>query len=263
MDGVVLAVSRFIWFLLSPERLFFILLLLGVVLLYGRWYKVGRIVIVGLTTFGFLIGVVPIADWVINPLEQRFPIPDLDDNPPQGIIVLSGAENADATLKLGQVVLSESAERLTVFVALARRFQNARLVVSDSSEIIINQNKLGAETARQLFGDMGLMISRVEFENNARNTYENAVYSKKLVQPLKSDRWLLITSAFHMPRAVACFRKQGWDVIPYPVDYRGSRNAFNYKFSPIDSLALLSLGLREWLGLISYKIMGRTEILLP
>jgi len=263
MDEIVLVILRFVWFLLSPERLFFISLLFGVILLYCRWIKVGRIVVAGVTVFGFIISIMPVANWVINPLEQRFPIPDLNGNPPNGIIVLSGAENAAATLKLGQVVLSESAERLIVFVSLARRFPYARLVVSDSSEIVINQNKLGAETARQLFGDMGLELTRVEFEDNARNTYENAVYTKELIQPLISERWLLVTSAFHMPRAVACFRKQGLDVVPYPVDYRGDIEGYSPKFNPLDSLALLSLGLKEWLGLISYWLMGRTEVLFP
>jgi uncharacterized SAM-binding protein YcdF (DUF218 family) len=102
------------------------------------------------------------------------------------------------------------------------------------------------------------------FEDLSRNTYENAVFTHRLIQPATEERWLLMTSAMHMPRAVGSFRKAGWQVVPYPVDYVTPRDGeFKLGFSLLDGLDALSVGVREWLGLVSYWLLDRTDNLFP
>ena len=118
-------------------------------------------------------------------------------------------------------------------------------------------------TAKKLFEELGLPIERVEFEEQARNTYENGVFTHLLVEPKGGERWVLVTSAFHMPRAVGVWRKLGWEIIPYPVDYRVNPGSLSISIDPAGSLQSLSLGLREWGSLLLYRMMGRTEEVFP
>ena len=263
MSEYVYFFSKLVWFFLSPDRLFLILLIIGGGLLFTRWQKSGRRLIAVITLVYVIIAVFPVADLLINPLEERFPMPELTNIPPNGIIVLGGAENTEETLIRGQVVLQDTAERLTAFIYLARYYPTARLIVSDSSSSLTHSDLNGAVTARQLFSDLGLDVSRVEFEEKSRNTYENAVFTMKQVQPASSERWLLVTSAFHMPRAIASFRKQGWNPIAYPVDYRGNKGRVHLKFDPAGSLVKLSLVIKEYVGLFAYWAMGRSSELFP
>jgi uncharacterized SAM-binding protein YcdF (DUF218 family) len=102
-------------------------------------------------------------------------------------------------------------------------------------------------------------------DRDARNTYENAVFSKKLAAPKPGERWLLVTSAFHMPRAIGLFRKVGFTVEPYPVDWRVGRPADVFAFTQFatDGLLRTDVGVREWLGLVAYRLAGRTDALFP
>ena len=120
-----------------------------------------------------------------------------------------------------------------------------------------------ADVAERLFLALGVERSQIVLESQSRNTYENVLYTKELVKPKPQETWLLITSAFHMPRSVGIFRKAGWEVIPYPTDYRviaGQRQpnlGFSEKLSIIDNAA------KEWVGLVSYFLLGRTSELFP
>jgi uncharacterized SAM-binding protein YcdF (DUF218 family) len=111
---------------------------------------------------------------------------------------------------------------------------------------------------------MGVNRARVVLESNSRNTFENAVMTRDLLKPKPGENWILITSAFHMPRAVGCFRKAGWTVIPYPVDYNleGPRSV-RWGFNFAGGLNSLSLGLHEWIGLITYRLWRRTDAMFP
>jgi uncharacterized SAM-binding protein YcdF (DUF218 family) len=102
-------------------------------------------------------------------------------------------------------------------------------------------------------------------ERNSRNTYENAVFTKALAAPKPGERWLLVTSAYHMPRSVGLFRKAGFAVEPYPVDWRVGRGADIFAFTNIagDGLGRTDTAMREWIGLVAYRLTGKTSELLP
>ena len=102
-------------------------------------------------------------------------------------------------------------------------------------------------------------------ENRSRNTVENARFTRQLVAPGPSENWLLITSAFHMPRSVALFRREGFDVIAWPTDYRttGQETIGLAQDNQIDTLQASSLAVREWIGLIAYRLTGRIDAVVP
>jgi len=170
--------------------------------------------------------------------------------------VLGGAEQPAITEAREQPSISDSADRLTAMVELARRYPGTRLLYTGAA----------APITRALLIRQGFDVSRVLFETEARDTYENALLSRRLARPKPEERWLLVTSARHMPRSVGIFRAVGWPVIPYPVDYRttGRIELDRHPNAGTGSrLADLDLALREWVGLVAYRIMGRTEELFP
>ena len=103
------------------------------------------------------------------------------------------------------------------------------------------------------------------FEDRSRNTFENAVYTKALVKPRKGEDWLLITSAYHMPRAMGIFRALGMEPIAFPVDYRtyGDSNDFRPPADGTLAVRNFETAAREWVGLLVYRLTGKTDLLLP
>ncbi len=264
MNTLFFWASKLIWAVMSPDNLFVILVLLTWGLLWRHLRGAGRWLLECLMVLLIVTACFPVGEWLAYPLETRFasnpPLPEHVD----GIIVLGGAEEALISAYWHQAELTESAERLTAFLELARRYPNARLVYTGGTGSMVYQNYPGADVARRFLGEQGLDLSRVVFESHSRNTYENAVFSKALLSPAPSENWVLITSAWHMPRAVGIFCRAGWPVIPYPVDHLSMPDRlFRMDFNFSDHLRILKTTVREWIGLIAYDITGKTTALLP
>lgn len=264
MDTLFFWVSKVLWPLASPDSLLLLLVLLAWILLVlgatrrAKW-------VLGVAALAMLsIALVAVGDWVLLPLETRFATnPTL---PPRvdGIIVLGGAEIAERSAVWDQVEVDESAERFLASIALARRYPSARLLFTSGSARLANQGFKGADVARRLYLEQGLEESRLLFERNARNTAENATLSKALARPARGEVWILVTSAWHMPRAVGVFCKAGWPVLPYPVDHAtDSAPRLRLGYNLADNLGSLSLGIKEWLGLTAYYLTGKTRTLFP
>ena len=253
---------KLIWGIFQPSNSLFLLLAIGLILLLARRRTAARWLL-SLTVVAFTaIMVLPLSSYMMMVLETRFPRPVLPARV-DGIITLGGAINTRTTDHWGRPQLNERAERLTEAMALARRYPRATLVVSGGHWS--PADRLGeAEVARTLFGQLGQPIGRAVFENHSRTTWENALFSKALVKPRPGQTWLLVTSAFHMPRAVGIFRKLGWDVIPYPVDYyTAGKVDLDWSGSVGDRLAAFDFITREWLALAAYYLRGRTSELFP
>ena len=257
------ALAKVFWLVAEPGNLLLILLVLGVLAaLLGR-RLVGRLLI-GLATLGFLAAAtLPVGAWLIAPLEDRFPQPTLPDKV-DGIVVLGGALEERVTAARGRPHLNRYAERMTEFVRLARLYPEARLVFTGGTAALFGAPMTEAEVARLLLADLGVDLTRVVFESQSRNTWENARFAREMVQPKTGETWLMVTSAFHMPRAMLCFRAVGWDVVPVPVDYftTGQPDA-GIGFNLDDNLSLLGQAVHEWVGLAAYRILGRTGSLMP
>ena len=203
-----------------------------------------------------MLAFLPIGLWLLVPLEDRFPPPEQLPDRPDGIVVLAGAEEPAISQARAQPTISDSAERLTAMVEVARRYPEARLLYTGAA----------ASITRALLARQGFDASRVVFEPEARDTCENGLFSKRLADPTPGEQWLLVTSARHMLRSVGIFRAVDWSVTPYPVDYR-TTGRIQLDYHPDANtgsrLADLDLAMREWIKLIAYYLMGRTRELFP
>ena len=252
--------SKILWGLVAPGSLLF-LLLLGAFLWQRRRPALSRCLL-GLALFSLAaVALLPVTQWLISPLEQRFPLPRMPAKI-DGIIVLGGAVDADPSGNAEQPTLNGAAGRLTSFVALARRYPDAQLIYSGGSGLLRNQQTREADLVKPMLQALGIDSSRVIYERESRNTWENALYSKKLANPQPGQTWLLVTSAWHMPRAVGCFRQVGWTVLPYPVNYLGNGPSWA-NLMTIEELHSIGLAEKEWIGLLVYRLTGRSDALFP
>ena len=257
--------AKLLWIVAQPSNLIALAIGAGALLTLSRRQQLGRrLLLVGLVAF-FVAGMLPLGSNLTMLLENRFARTDLATGPPvTGIIVLGGAEDLRAGVPRELAGLNESAERYTEAAALARRLPQARVIFSGGSGSLISRGMTEATVADRLLQALGVDKARLELEDQARDTFENAIYTKRLVAPKADERWLLITSAWHMPRAMGCFRKAGFAVEPWPVDYRtNGRLVYWPGASPFDGLRRVDNMAREYLGLIAYALTGRTNSLFP
>ncbi len=255
--------SKIFWLLASPLHLLLISLL-GGLLLAPRWRHGRTLALVAAAALALIV-FSPASALLLRPLEDRFPRRPEIMPPPAGIIVLGGALDERIAAARDQVALNEAAERMTEGAALARLYPQALLVFSGGSGALIDDRAKEADVARRLWRELGVPDGQIRFEDRSRNTYENAVFTKKLIQPQKGGVWLLVTSAYHMPRAVGVFRAQGMAVEAFPVDYRTTGGSDDFWPPGDGSLAIRNFetAAREWVGLVAYRLAGKTDDLFP
>lgn len=257
--------SKILGFLAFPSNLLVLAGLAGLVLRATRLRRAGAWLAGTSIVLLALAGFLPLPNLVILPLEQRFPPWNPAGPPPDGIIVLGGAITPEVSAYRGAPQLTEAADRITSGAALALRYPKARLVYSGGSGGLLFNHALEADQALTLFASLGLPRERILSEDRSRNTAENAVDTKALVHPRPGERWLLVTSAYHMPRAVGAFRRVGFPVEAYPVDWRTRGPAdLLIPFQRVSGgLARFDEAVHEWAGLVGYWLTGRTSELFP
>ncbi|ARP65770.1 hypothetical protein A9K65_022315 [Mesorhizobium sp. WSM1497] len=252
--------SKIFWFFIQPLNLAIFLLLAGLLAVtIGR----RRLAAAG-SVLAFLI--LALSAWtslgamMLNPLEERFQRPPLPEKV-DGIVVLGGGFEGAINLARGGYELNSSGDRMVETAILARRFPAAKVVVSGGTGALFLDGEGDAATAPRLLTALGVAADRMILENKSRNTYENAVFTKELVTPKPGETWLLVTSAFHMPRAKALFDKAGFATVPWPVDYRtsGREGVGLFRDNPADSLQATTMAIREWIGLFAYWLSGRID----
>jgi uncharacterized SAM-binding protein YcdF (DUF218 family) len=184
---------------------------------------------------------------------------------PDGVIVLGGSINSEQSRAYGVADVSEAAGRITAVVELARRFPEARIVFTGGNSSLASSAGPEAVYAKPLLESLGIEGQRIELEGKSRNTWENAAFTKAMLRPQPGQRWLVVTSANHMPRAIGCFRRIGFDVIPYPVDWRtrGWPDVVRPFWKSSDNIALVDTAVHEWVGLLVYWISGKISKLIP
>jgi uncharacterized SAM-binding protein YcdF (DUF218 family) len=257
--------SKVLGFFALPSNFIIAVGLFGLVLLCTRFTRLASWLIVTSLVLIALVGLSPLGNALILPLEQRFPPWDDTRGPPDGIVILGGSISPGVSAARGTVALDEAAERLTVAAELARRYPHARVLFSGGSNAVIFDEGTEATFAVRQLQDLGVAPERIIAEDRSRNTIENAVFSRLLADPKPGERWLLVTSAYHMPRSMAAFRAAGFPVEPYPVDWRtrGLIDALRPFASLGDGLRRTDTAVREWVGLVAYRLAGKTAELFP
>ncbi|UHD44373.1 YdcF family protein [Aureimonas altamirensis] len=256
--------SKIFWFGVQPLSLVMILIAFGLVAGLVGWRKLSAwLTGVGLASL-LVIGLSPLGLLMMNGLEDRIPRPPLPERV-DGIIILGGALDTRVSGLRGEPELNDAADRVTEGVALARRFPQARVIFSGGNASVFADDISEAGVAGRLMESLGLEPGRIELEDRSRDTYENAVQTRQMAEPKPGEVWLLVTSAFHMPRAVGCFRVVGFDVVPWPVDYRTPTGAAVWRPSAanIRNVEKVHFAIREYIGLAAYWLSGRTDALLP
>lgn len=263
MDGAFYLASKAFGFAATPSNAIALLAGLGVALLVlGRPRGGGRLAVL-VTLALFACGLGPIGNLLIVPLERRFPA--APEGEPHGIIVLGGGVEDRLSSITGAMELNEAGDRVVALVALARRFPNARLVYTGGTGQLLGASDIPeAEIVRARVGALGLDPARIVFENRSRNTDENARFTADLLGSDRERTWWLVTSAFHMPRSMGCFRRAGIAVTAAPVDFRAGPNDGTRVFATIgEGLRRTDVAAREWMGLLAYRLAGKTDALFP
>jgi uncharacterized SAM-binding protein YcdF (DUF218 family) len=257
--------SKVFGFIAVPSNLLVMIGVMGIVLLPTRFSVTGRRLLIASVLLIAALGVLPIGSMLAVPLESRFPLWDSGKGEPTGIIVLGGTISPTLSFARQQVALNDAGERVTATVELAHKYPNARIVFSGGNGALIPGRLREADFALHVLEDLGVPSNRIMLEREARNTAENAIFSRRLIAPKPGERWLLVTSAMHMPRAMGAFRRAGFPVEAYPVDYRsaGWPDVWTVPGSVVDGIARTDIAVHEWLGLFIYWITGQISVPFP
>lgn len=255
--------SKVLWFIANPFNVIVILLVLGWLLLFKKQRAGRKLIGIGLIMI-FLFGLSPLSNFMMGLLENRIragKIPEKID----GIIVLAGM--VDMGSSRGELIeLTDQADRIVQGIILSKKHPEARLIITGGSgSLKQSENLREADYLEKLAVLLGISMNRLLVERNSRNTHEHAVAMAKML-PDKNGRWVLITSAFHMPRSLGCFKREGINVIPYPVDYKTKLdNSLSLtSFLPtLGNIGSFNVAFHEWTGLIAYRLKGYTDSVFP
>jgi uncharacterized SAM-binding protein YcdF (DUF218 family) len=256
-------VAKLFWALAQPYDFLLILGCIGVLLSFTGWRRWGhRLCITSLCLFA-LLSFTPLGSFTLRPIEDRFPLPPANLAAPAGIIVLGGGLDEDLTATRHEP--TEVGERVTMGAVLARRYPHARLIFTGGSSSLRPSGADEAAGVQELWTDLGVDPARMTFERRSRNTWENGLFARPLAKPQPGEKFLLVTAAWHMPRAMGVFRKLGYDVIAYPTDYMtlGDHRDFGwFKLGP-EQLGMFQAGIHEWIGMTVYHLTGKTDAWFP
>lgn len=257
--------SKALGFFTQASNLILLLGLIGWAMVLIRWRRTGTVIVSASLVLLALCGLSPLGDALLLPLSERFAPWRDEGRAPTGIIVLGGSISPEISAARGMPELNASAERLTIVAQLARKYPDAKIVFSGGNNAIAASALSEAAVAGSLFESFAIAPERIVLERRSRTTAENASDTRALVQPKDGEVWLLVTSAFHMPRSIGVFRAAGFDVEAYPVDFRttGWRDALIPFDRVSDGLLRTDTALHEWIGLVAYRLAGRTHELFP
>jgi uncharacterized SAM-binding protein YcdF (DUF218 family) len=257
-------VSKIVGFFALPSNDMLAVGLIGLALTRTKSARAGRGLAAAALALFLAFGLLPFGKVLMEPLEERFPPWDAARGAPEGIVVLGGAIEPEL-VERPHSELNEAAERITVIAELARKYPSAKILYSGGNGHLLPRGGSEAPVAAALIETFGVPPGRLMLENESRNTAENAEFSRRLAMPKPGERWLLVTSAYHMPRSIGAFRQAGFAVEAYPVDYRNAGTSGLW--IPFDSVAAglgrTDTAAREWIGLVAYRATGRSSELFP
>lgn len=261
------ALSKVVFFFLTPSNICLFALAAGIVLMLWRpAARIGRRLALGGLAATLVLGFAPVGAWMTLPLENRFPPARPGVTPAYaGIIMLGGFEDGRTSVARGQLTLNEAGERFVETLRLARRYPTAKIIFTGGpASLILNQKSAGRAIADAM-RDLGLDASRVVLETASFNTWQNATMTRAIVKPRPGQRFLLVTSAWHMPRSMGVFRKAGFEVDAWPVDYRTADTSDLIRpFGRVtEGLERVDFATKEWIGLVAYYLTGRSSALFP
>jgi uncharacterized SAM-binding protein YcdF (DUF218 family) len=256
--------AKVFWLTSQPVTIGFLLIALSFVLMIFRIRRLAIAAGLLSLTLIFVSFYTTSGALIVQELEDRFPRPAAPADV-ACIVLLGGGIATKVDGVRGGYNLDDAADRYIETVRLAGVYPNARIIMSGGDGSLTGGYVKEADIIRRMFDDFHIDPARVEYDAESRDTYENAINTRAILQRLNLDNCLLVTSGFHMPRAVAIFRNLGMDVTPWVADYRttGKQGLTLSAGHPIDNADLLTTGLREWIGIVAYYFAGRVSTLYP
>ncbi len=256
--------SKTVAILSQPSFFLIVVGLIGLLLGMTRWRRAGRVLAFASVALLLGFGTVPVGTMLIRVLESRFPQWDATRGAPDGIVVLGGAISPLLLRDYGEPSVLGNAGRIFAIGRLGRAYPHVRIVYSGGDGTLGGREGIEADYVLPIATMFGIAAERILLEPRSRNTVENAVFSKTLAMPKPGERWLLVTSAQHMPRAIGSFRQAGFAVEAYPVGWSiALRPDYSPNLNIIGNLGRLDSAAYEWVGLLAYWLTGRTSALFP
>ena len=253
-------VSKTLVFLISPFNLILFGFFLGFIfslINYKFWSKFFYICSI---TFFLFISIFPLGAYFNYLLEKNFHNKNYYPENVDGILILGGATNPYLTKEHNQISLNNNSERLFESILLIKKYPRAKVIFSGGSGSLRFPELDHASVVKNFFNKMSIENKNIYYEDKSRNTYENILFSKTIVNPKKNETWLLVTSAFHLKRSLAIADKIEWTLTPFAVDFSSSKK-FSWKptFNPLGNLNSLEKSSHEIIGLAAYYLLGRTN----
>ncbi|WP_333826251.1 YdcF family protein [Pinisolibacter sp.] len=256
--------SKVAFLIAQPSTLTMLLIVGGLLASVVGFRRIGRgLAGLGLTAL-LILALTPLGPYLLTDLENRFPIPAADAPAPAGIVVLGGFTDARMGSARGVVGLGEGAAAIFEVAELAKRYPAVPIVLSGGSNALVGTADASeAELMRRLFVAVGVAPERLVLEEGSRTTWENATATRDLVKPAAGATWWLVTTAFHMPRAIATFRAAGWTgIVARPAAY-ATTGRIGLRPPMLWGLMSADMAVKEWLGILVYRLTGRASELRP
>lgn len=257
------AISKLVWFVLTPLNLFALLQIFGLIAL-RFWKRLGQALLVLAGLVFLFCGLLPIGPYLLYQIEHYYEKPESLPDSIGGILVLGGGFNTGRydPAHIADIPVNEAADRFLAGLALHKRYPQAQLVFSGGNGKLLKGEYTESLLAKRLAGNLGFDNQAIQYEDLSRNTYENFLYSKELVKPDTEAYWLVVTSAYHMPRAMGVGQKIGWrQLTAYPVDYHALQPDWKMllRLDVIGNFSASNIAFHEILGIVVYKITGRMD----
>lgn len=259
MDDGIFILGKLVWGIVEPGTLLLLFLLVGFLGLVRGYRRAGMILLGAGLAAAAAIAVLPLGDWLLRPLEQRYSMPRPMPDTIAGILLLGGGLDPALSATHGQPMLTGASDRIIATALLARHYPEGPILLLGGSGRMRDQGPREAPEVAALLGRLGVDPQRLKIDDTSRTTRENAAIAAALGGSPGSAGapWLLVTSAWHMPRSMASFADHGWHIRAYPTDYL-TDPADNRWFPGLtEGLSGLGLAMKEWLGLVAYAMLER------
>ncbi len=256
--------SKIGWMFFSPLNFIFICAGLGLII-WAFGGRIGKKLFIFALSLFFICGFFPVGHNLVVYLERQYDLAPELPRRVDGILVLGGMFDTYLAEKTRLSAATDNIDRAFGFLELVRKYPRAKLVFSGGAGHPLQPLRTESEDMRRFFQTIGLNPDRVLYEEKSKNTHENALYSKEMLEPDNGEKWVLVTSAYHMPRAGGVFLAQGWHIIPYSVDPKtdGEYRLFAPQFDVSRNFELLELGMKEVLGTFVYYLNGKSVLPFP
>ncbi len=254
--------SKIVWMLLSPLALVLALFLVGIASLLVSFTRTAVFFIFTAIVIFCMLGLLPVGPDLLAGLENQYARPEKMPAKVTGIVVLGGSFETEFSQSHGFPIATQKIQRVLDGLRLAKAYPDAKLVFSGGEGSLFHQDHPESRDVQNFVKMYDLKPSQdIIFEDRSRNTLENLAFTRKIVNPKPGETWLLVTSAWHMKRALKAAQEAGWiDIVPYPTDYRtsgrmaGPEQMLNVR----RNFDLADLALHEYAGLLAYDIVKKS-----